>query len=148
VLAASVGGACGASKVPGSAPEGPTRPVGLSAPKTSPAQDTEYLAEVARADPALATYMQQQGNVALRAVLTDGTAFCAFLQRGRGIDGAMVDVAIGAGSVETQTQLPSTVTTFNTMEAVALLELCPSDQKLVPDSVRTKIQALGEALAR
>ena len=39
------------------------------------------------------SYEQTQGNVALRALLTDGSAFCAFLQGGAGIDNAMVSVA-------------------------------------------------------
>jgi len=146
--AAAVGGACGASTPAHRGAMGPPAPAPLSAPRTSPTQDSEYLADVAKADPTLATYIQQQGDVGLRAVLTDGTAFCAFLQRGGGIDDALVSVAMGARSVEAQTQLPETVTTFNTMEAVALLKLCPSDQRLVPASVRSRVDALGAALGR
>jgi hypothetical protein len=101
---------------------------------------------VAKADPDLATYVQQQGNVALKAMLTDGTAFCAFLHRGGGIDNALLAVAIGAKSVEPQTDLPANVTTFNTMESVALLDLCPAEQSLVPTAVRTKIHKLVAAL--
>ncbi len=59
----------------------------------------------------------------------------------------MVDLAVGAKSVEAQTHLPTSVTTFNTVEAVALLTLCPSYQKLLPASSRTKILDLGDALA-
>jgi hypothetical protein len=118
----------------------------LVAPRTSPIQDARYLADVAKADPDLATYVQQQGNVALKAMLTDGTAFCAFLHRGVGIDSALLSVALGAKSVESQTQLPADVTTFNAMEAVALLDLCPSEQQLVPATVRAKIHKLGAAL--
>lgn len=106
------------------------------------------MTDVVQADPPLAAYVQGEGNVALRALLTDGSAFCAFLQRGGGIDSAMVSLAVGAASVETQTHLPSTVTTFNTVEAVALLTLCPSEQSLVPASNRSRIRALGEALAK
>jgi hypothetical protein len=91
--------------------------------------------------------VQAQGNVALRALLTDGSAFCAFLGRGGGIDNAMASVVIGARSVEPQTHLPSTVTTFNAIDAVALLTLCPSEQKLVPAQDRAKIRQLGNALA-
>jgi hypothetical protein len=120
----------------------------LTAPKTTPAQDAAYLTDVAKADPGLATYVQQQGNVALKAMLTDGTAFCAFLRRGGGLDTALVDVATGAQSVEPQTHLPPGVATFNTLEAVALLELCPSEQSLVPPSVRTKVHRLGVALGK
>jgi len=125
--------------------EGPTAPT-LAVPKTTPSEDNEYLGDVAKADPALATYVQKEGNVALRAMLTDGTAFCAFLHRGGGIDTALVSVALGAKSVESQTQLPEDVATFNSIEAVALLTLCPSDQALVPASVRTKVQHLGHEL--
>jgi hypothetical protein len=39
------------------------------------------------------------------------------------------------------------VTTFNTIESVALLTLCPSEQTLVPASVRARIRNLGDALA-
>jgi hypothetical protein len=122
----------------------PTAP--LSAPKTSPTQDARYLADVAKADDDLVTYVQAEGNVALQAMLTDGTAFCAFLHRGGGLDNALVSVAIGAKSVESQTHLPVSVKTFNTMDAVALLTLCPSEQRLVPPSVRSKIRKLGSAL--
>ena len=101
---------------------------------------------MAKADPDLAAYVQQQGNLALRAMLTDGTAFCAFLRRGGGIDNALVAVAIGAKGVESETHLPATVTTFNTLEAVALVDLCPNEQKLVPASVRTKIRRLNNDL--
>ena len=111
-------------------------------------QDTRYLADVAKADPALATYIQQDGDVALRAMLTDGSAFCAFLHRGGGIDNAVLSVAIGARSVEAQTHPPSNVTTYNTMDAVALVVLCPSEQRLVPASVRSRIHALGKALTK
>jgi hypothetical protein len=118
----------------------------LAAPKTSEAQDAEYLADVAQADSALGSYIQEQGNVALQALLTDGSAFCAFLQRGGGIDNAMASLVIGANGVESQTHLPSTVTTFNTIDVVALLTLCPSEQSLVPASDQAKIRNLGKAL--
>jgi hypothetical protein len=128
-------------------PSGPPPSTPLSAPKVTPAQDAAFLTDVTEADPALNTYVQSQGNVALRALLTDGSAFCAFLQQGGGIDNAMVDLAVGARSVEAQTHLPTSVTTFNTVEAVALLTLCPSYQKLLPASSRAKILDLGDALA-
>jgi hypothetical protein len=121
-------------------------PKPLVAPKTTAVQDTRYLADVAKADSALATYVQDNGNVALRALLVDGSAFCAFLHRGGGIDNAILSVAVGAKSVEKTTKLPLSVTTFNTVEAVALLDLCPGEQSLVPSSVRSKITALGEEL--
>jgi hypothetical protein len=135
---------------PGSAATSAAKPAHerLSGPKTSPAQDTRYLADVAKADPALATYVQQEGDVALRAMLTDGSAFCAFLRRGGGIDNAILSVAIGAKSVEAQTHLPSNVTTYNTMDAVALVVLCPSEQRLVPASVRSRIRTLAKALIK
>jgi hypothetical protein len=116
----------------------------LVGPKTTPTQDTTYLSDVAKADPALTTYIQQRGNVALRALLTDGAAFCAFLQRGGGIDNAILSVAEGAESVEPTTHLPAKIATFNTMESVALLTLCPSDQKLVPAAVRAKLRVLAK----
>ena len=40
------------------------------------------------------------------------------------------------------------MTTFNTIESVALLTLCPSEQKLLPASVRTRIHNLGKRLAK
>jgi hypothetical protein len=119
----------------------------LVAPKTSVAQDRKYLTNVTVADPGLVSYEQKQGNVAFRALLTDGSAFCALLKRGGGIDEALVDEASGVRSTESQTHLPLKVATFNTVEAVALLTLCPSEQKLVPASVRSKIHSLGKALA-
>ncbi len=119
----------------------------LAAPETSPAQDADYLADVAQADSTLGSYIQAQGNVALRALLTDGSAFCAFLQRG-GIDNAMASLVVGAKSIESETHLPSTVTTFNTIDAVALLTLCPSEQSLIPASDQAKIHSLGKALGQ
>jgi hypothetical protein len=154
---ALVAGACGGPNRPSSAPtttspgtSSSSEPTSspLTAPKTSAAQDGQFLTDVTEADPALATYEQQQGNTALRALLTDGSAFCAFLQRGGGIDNALASVAVGARDGESQTHLPLSVTTFNTVEAVALLELCPSDQKLLPASERSKIRQLGDALAQ
>jgi hypothetical protein len=120
----------------------------LSGPKNSATKDSQYLLDVAKVDPALSSYVQQRGNVALRALLTDGSAFCAFLQRGGGIDAALTSVAIGAQSVESKTHLPLKVVTFNTMESVALLTLCPTDQKLLPASDREKIRKLGRALSK
>lgn len=117
------------------------------APKASDAADTDYLKDVTEADSALATYVSEHGNVALKALLTDGSAFCAFLARGGGIDNAMISVAIGARNLEKTTHLPSNVTTFNTIEASALLTLCPSEQTLLPPVDRKKIRSLGQELA-
>jgi hypothetical protein len=125
----------------------PTTSAPLTAPKTSAAQDAQFLAKVTEADPALASYEQKQGNVALRALLTDGSAFCAFLQRGGGINNALASVAIGARGQEATTHLPLSVTTFNSIEAVALLTLCSREQKLLPPQVRARIRKLGAALA-
>lgn len=106
------------------------------------------MSDVTLADPALVSYQQKRGNVALRALLTDGSAFCALLNREKGVDAALVAEATGARSTESQTHLPLSVTTFNTIEAVALLRLCPAEQKLLPSSVRSKIRNLGNALAK
>ena len=118
----------------------------MIAPETTPAQDARYLTDVTKADSDLVTYVQQKGNVALKAMLTDGTAFCAFLRRGGGIDNALLNVAAGAKSVESQTHLPPGVATFNAIEAVALIDLCPAEQGRVPASVRTKLRRLKSAL--
>lgn len=125
----------------------PTSSKPLTAPKASVAQDGQFLAEVTQADPTLATYEKSEGNVALRSLLTDGSAFCAFLNRDGAIDQAMVGVAVGARQVEPQTHLPLSVTTFNTIEAVALLDLCPSLQKMVPASDLSRIRELGASLS-
>ena len=159
LVMAGVGASCGSTKPSSSAPgaassararagaAGSSVPKRLSVPKTSAVQDGQYFTDLAKADPGLATYVQADGNVALRALLTDGSAFCAFLQAGGGIDNAMAEVVIGAKSVERQTHLPSTVTTFNAIDAVSLLTLCPGDQRLVPAAARSRIQALGKALS-
>ena len=80
--------------------------------------------------------------------LTDGSAFCALLNAGADLDTALVDEATGARSTEAQTHLPLSVTTFNTIESVSLLTLCPSEQKLLPAPVRTKIRALAKTFAK
>jgi hypothetical protein len=120
---------------------------GLTAPRDSVAQDGQFLAEVTEADPTLVTYEKSGGNVALRSLLTDGSAFCAFLQRDGNIDGAMVSVAEGAQQDESETHLPLSVTTFNAVDAVALLTLCPSLETDVPASDMVKIRALGATLS-
>ena len=120
--------------------------VPLRAPRTTPVQDAAYLTNVAQADSDLATYTQQEGNVALRAMLTDGSAFCAFLLRDQGLDAALVDLADGARSVESQTHLPTSVRTFNTLESVAMIDLCPSEQRMIPAAVRSKLHQLAKSL--
>ena len=55
---------------------------------------------------------------------------------------------MGRGVPESTTHLPLSVTTFNTIEAVASLTLCASEQKLLPVPDRSKIRALGNALER
>ena len=100
------------------------------------------------ADPALATYTQKAGNVALHALRVDGSAFCVLLTRGGGIDEALVAEADGVRNTESQTNLPLTVPTFNTIEAVALLTLCPREQKRLPASDRTRVRRLGDVLAK
>jgi hypothetical protein len=121
-------------------------PARLSAPKTSTAADGKFFIDLAQADPNLASYVDARGNVALRALLTDGSAFCAFLHNGGGVDNAMTSVVIGARSVEPQTHLPMTVATFNAIDAVALLTLCPTEQTLLPRADQARIRKLGEAL--
>ena len=118
----------------------------LRAPKTTNAQDTRFFTDVAEADPTLASYEQKQGNVALRALLTDGAVFCALLTHEKQLDAALVEEATGARSSEAQTHLPLSVTTFNTIESVALLALCQHEQKLLPPSERAKIRNLGKML--
>lgn len=119
----------------------------LETPKTTAAQDTQYLADVAKLDGTLSSYVQSHEDTALQALLTDGTAFCAFLATGKGVDNALVSVALGARSVESTTHLPESVTTFNTIEAVALVTLCPSEQRLVPAATRERLASLAKTLA-
>ncbi len=145
VSGAAMSGHAGATTAPKAHVRAPANR--LTAPKTSFAQDTKFFTDVTEADPALVTYEQQQGNTALRALLTDGSAFCALLRQGGGIDRALVSEAAGARSSESTTHLPLSVTTFNTIEAVALISLCPAEQRLVPAADRSRIRALGDALA-
>jgi predicted solute-binding protein len=119
----------------------------LDGPKTSVSDDALFLSDVTEVDPRLVTYEKQFGNIALRSLLTDGSAFCAFLHRDRDIDTAMVSVAVGARQVAAQSHLPMTVTTFNAVDSVALLTLCPSLESELPVSDLTKIRRLGAALA-
>jgi hypothetical protein len=118
----------------------------LSTPTATVTQDAQFLADVTEVDPALSTYEHQSGNVALRSLLTDGSAFCAFLQRDDSIDEALVSVGVGARSDESTTHLPLSVTTFNSIDSVALLTLCPSLQTVVPASVMAKIRTLNDSL--
>ena len=92
------------------------------------------------------SYVNQYGNGALHGMLADGLAFCAFLRRGGGIDNALVNEAVGARADEKRTHLPLTVHTFNTLESMALIDLCPGEQRLVPASVRAELHQLSGAL--
>ena len=117
----------------------------LVAPRTTYAQDAEYFQDVAKVDPSLSSYVDSRQEVALKALLTDGSAFCAFLERGGGVDSAMESV-VGARGVESETHLPTSVTTFNTIDAVALVDLCPAEQALLPLADRAHIKSLGKSL--
>jgi len=140
-----------------SSPSGASRPatsapattVGakLEVPKTTPAQDGTYFRDLATVDQSLSRYVESEQGVALRALLTDGAAFCAFLNLGGGIDNAMGSVVIGANSVERQTHLPRSIATFNAIDAVALIALCPGEQRLVPTTALQHIHKLEQALA-
>jgi hypothetical protein len=121
--------------------------ISLTAPTTSATSDAMFFSDVTEVDPSLVAYEKRSGNVALRSLLTDGSAFCAFLQRDRDIDTAMVSVVVGAREVEAHSHLPMTVTTFNAVDSVALLTLCPSLESFVPASDLAKIRELGAALA-
>src|SRR5579863_9412608 len=123
-----------------------TPPNPLNTPTSTVADDALFLSEVTEVDPALTVYEKKSGNVALQSLLTDGSAFCAFLRRDRDIDTAMVSVVIGARHVESQTNLPLSVTTFNAVDTVALLTLCPSLESVVPTKDLAKIRALGAEL--
>jgi hypothetical protein len=70
------------------------------------------------------------------------------LTRAGGLNAALVAEATGARDTEPETHLPLSVTTFNTIESVALLTLCPSEQRLLSVSVRTRIHALGKSPAK
>jgi hypothetical protein len=149
---------CSSSSHPGASRPSASRPTpsapattvagGLEAPKATAAQDDAYFRDLATIDQSLTTYVGSQQGVALRALLTDGAAFCAFLSEGGGIDNAMESVVIGANSVETQTHLPRSVTTFNAIDAAALIALCPDEQRLVPKTDLEHIQELDRALAK
>ena len=80
--------------------------------------------------------------------MTDGSAFCALLKRARNLETALVEEATGARSTEAQTQLPLSVTTFNTIESVSLLTLCPSEQKLLPARSAPRSARLGKTFAK
>lgn len=150
VVAATGLTACGASSASsgtGGVATSATSPSTLpKLAKATSAEADRYLTDLSEADPALASYADKDGTVAVRALLTDGSAFCSFLQTGGGIDNAMVSVAIGARADEARTHLPLSVTTFNTVEAVALLTLCPSYEAAIPARDREKIRALGATL--
>jgi hypothetical protein len=125
-----------------------TLPARLAAPKSTPTQDDSYFRDLAIVDQSLTTYVNSQQAVALRALLTDGAAFCAFLNRGGGIDSAMESVVIGANSVEAQTHLPRSVATFNAIDSAALIALCPGEQRLLPKTAREHIEQLEQILAK
>jgi len=119
----------------------------LEPPEVTPAEDEAYFRDLATVDPSLSTYVNSEQGVGLQALITDGSAFCAFLSRGGGIDNAMESVVIGANSVEAQTHLPRSVRTFNAIDAVALIALCPGEQRVVPAATLGHIHQLEHSLA-
>jgi hypothetical protein len=135
----SAGQSAARSKAPANGP--------LVAPRTSYAQDTRYFQDLARVDPSLSSYVDSEQGVALQALLTDGSAFCAFLKRGGGVDDAMESVVIGARSLESRTHLPTSVATFNAIDAVALVDLCPAEQRLLPSADQARIESLSKSLS-
>ena len=148
---AALAGGCSAGQPAASArrPASTTSPAPggpLVAPKTSATEDAGYFQDLAKVDPSLATYVNARQDVALQALLTDGSAFCAFLKRGGGVDDAMESVVIGADSVEQKTHLPAGVATFNAIDAVALIDLCPGEQHLLPAADRAHIESLRRSL--
>jgi hypothetical protein len=146
VVVAALAGGCSASGGHAAARPTTTTDGPLVAPKTSYTEDTQYFQDLARVDPGLSSYVESSEGAALQALLTDGAALCAFLKRGGGIDNAMESVVIGAKSVESKTHLPTSVTTFNAIDAVALIDLCPSEQKLLPSADRGHIESLSKLL--
>ena len=120
VVAALAGGCSSSGGHAGGPPDDHDSDGPLVAPKTSYAEDTAYFQDLAKVDPGLSSYVDSNRAVALQALLTDGAAFCAFLKRGGGVDNAMESVVIGASSVESKTHLPTSVATFNAIDAVAL----------------------------
>jgi hypothetical protein len=152
VAACSSGSHPSASRPGASVPaaSAPTTTVGgpLKAPKSTPTQDDAYFRDLATVDQSLTTDVASQQGVALRALLTDGAAFCAFLLKGGGIDDAMESVVIGANSVETQTHLPRGIATFNAIDAAALIALCPDEKRLVPKVDLKHILELEQVLAK
>ncbi len=145
--AAALCAGCGSAAHPSTAATATTTAGQLRAPKTSYEQDTLYFQDLAKVDQALTTYVDSEQQVALQALLTDGSAFCAFLARGGGVDAALDATAVGANSVEEQTHLPQTIETFNSIEAVALVTLCPSEQKFLPSVDKAHIKSLEQALS-
>jgi len=146
-MAALLAGGC-SSSAHRPAAAGPSTTVAgpLVAPRTTPTQDALYFQDLAKADPSLATYVNTEQGLALEALITDGSAFCAFLKRGGGIDDAMASVVTGANSVESQTHLPASVATYNAIDASALIALCPDEQNLIPSPDQAHIRQLEQAL--
>jgi hypothetical protein len=149
---------CASTNRPGAASPNASRPAAsapattvagrLEAPKATATEDDAYFRDLAIVDQSLTTYVGSEQGVALRALLTDGAAFCAFLNRGGGIDNAMESVVIGANSVEAQTHLPRNVATFNAIDATALIALCPGEQRLIPKTDLQHIEELAQVLAK
>jgi hypothetical protein len=148
VAIAALAGGCSSVAGPSAASHTTSTSGPLIAPKTSYAQDTEYFQDLAKVDPALSSYVQSSQGVALQALLTDGAAFCAFLKRGGGVDDAMESLVIGAKSVESKTHLPSSVATFNAIDAVSLVDLCSAELKLLPSADQAHIDSLSRLLSK
>jgi hypothetical protein len=101
---------------------------------------------VAEADSSLQSYVDKYGDTAMRALLTDGAAFCALLAQHVGVDQALVDTVTGIRSVEATTHLTPTMRDLNTLESVALLTLCPASLKVLDPADQAKLRKLSAAL--
>jgi hypothetical protein len=133
---------CGSSKPVGSSAT--TTP--QSALKASSAQQNQYFQDVSRTVPALSSYVQQQGKVALDAILTYGSGFCVFLQDGDTPAEALVAVAAGAQKIESSTHFPASTTTFESIASAALLTLCPSEQTSLSAAEQTQLRQISKEL--
>jgi hypothetical protein len=119
----------------------------LVAPTVTSGESFAFFQDLSRVDPSLSSYVNSNQSVALRSLITDGAAFCAFLRRGGDVDDAMASVVVGAKSVESETHLPISVKTFNAVDAVALVDLCPKEQTLLPAADRSHIRSLTQSLS-
>jgi hypothetical protein len=135
---------CGSSN---HAATSPTTATTFPVPKVSAAQQDQYFRDVSKTAPLLSSYVQQQGQAALSAILAYGSGFCVFVENGEAPSDAVTSVQTGAQKIAAKTHFPaSSNTTFESIATAALLALCPAEQAALSPQEFAQLRQIEQEL--